>query len=108
MGGLLVATVTFTVLVVLLLVVLVAITVLPLFVTLQMADARRFSTGRWFVVSAVAVLVGIGYAYVLHKHSHLPRGIALLPLVLTWAAPAALWLLEQGQTRLGGRAGQHE
>lgn len=107
MGGLLVTTVTFTLIVALGLVVLVAVTVLPVFVTLQMADARGFSTARWFAVSAVFVLLGLGYSYVLHNHDA-PRFVQLLPLVLTWAGPGALWLLEASQSRYGGRAGAHE
>ena len=107
MVGLLVATVTFTLIVVIAVALLVAVTVVPMFATLQMADARRFSTFRWGAVSAVTVLVGLGTAYLLHQH-HAARVISVLPLVLTWAAPAVLWLLEEGQTRLGGRAGLHE
>ena len=107
MGGLLVATVTFTVLVALVLAALVAVTVLPVFVSLQMADSRRFSTARWFALSAGAVVVGLGYAYVLHKHGA-SRILQPLPLLLTWAGPGALWLLEERQVRIGGRAGRHE
>ncbi|GAC1439808.1 MAG: hypothetical protein NVS3B26_05510 [Mycobacteriales bacterium] len=107
MIGLLVSLVTFPLIVALMLAVLVALTVVPVFFALQMADARRFSTARWCAVSAAGVVVGLGYAYVLHKH-HVPRLVQLLPLVLTWAGPAALWLLEEGQTRYGGRAGRHE
>jgi hypothetical protein len=107
MGGLLVATVTFTVLVAVVLALLVLVTVAPVFLTLQMADNRRFSTGRWFGFSAATVLIGLAFAYRLHD-TDLPRVVQVLPLVLTWAGPAALWLLEEGQTRVGGRAGQHE
>ena len=108
MVGLLVSTVTFTAIVAVVLVLLVLGTVAPLFMALQMADARRFSTTRWFVFSAAGVVLGLGLAYVFHKRDAVPTLLALLPLVLTWAGPAALWLLEEGQTRLGGRAGLHE
>jgi multidrug efflux pump subunit AcrB len=108
MVGLVVSTVTFTVIVALLLAVLVALTVLPVFVALQMADARRFSTTRWLGVSALAVLVGLGLAYLLHNRDGVPGIVAVLPVVLTWAGPALLWLLEEGQTGIGGRAGVHE
>jgi hypothetical protein len=107
MGGLLVATVTFTLIVVVLLAVLVVVTVLPAFVALQMADARGFSTGRWGALSVVTVALGLALAYLLHKHG-VARILVVLPLVLTWAAPAGLWLLESGQTRIGGKAGLHE
>jgi hypothetical protein len=105
MVGLLIVLVTFTILVAAALAVLVAVTVVPMFVTLQMAEARRFSTARWAAVSAATVLVGLASAYSVHKHH---GKAAVLPLALTWVAPGMLWLLEQGQTRWGGRAGLHE
>jgi len=105
--GLLVTLVIFPVLVAVVLAVLVAVTVVPVFFALQMADARRFSTGRWFAVSAFAVVAGLLLAYVLHKHDA-PRIAQVLPLFLTWAGPAALWLLSEDQVRIGGRAGSHE
>ncbi|MDX6197114.1 MAG: hypothetical protein QOJ79_265 [Actinomycetota bacterium] len=107
MIGLLVATVSFTLIVVIVLAVLVAVTVLPAYAAVQMADARRFSTTRWFVVAGVTVLAGLLGAYELHKHD-VSRGLLLVPLALTWVAPVVLWLLESGQTRIGGRAGLHE
>src|SRR3954447_1835582 len=107
MIGLFVATVTFTILVALVVAGLVLVTVAPVFVALQMADARRFSTGRWLAVSAGAVLVGLAGSYELHSHDA-PRLLVALPLLLTWAGPAALWMLEEGESRLGGRAGLHE
>jgi hypothetical protein len=107
MVGLLVATVSFTLIVTVVLAVLVAVTALPLFVALQMADGRRFSTTRWAAVATATIVVGLGLAYVLHQHGR--AGIlVVLPLALSWAAPAVLWLLESGQTRIGGRAGLHE
>lgn len=107
MVGLLVTLVTFSVLVALALAVLVAVTVVPVFVALQMADARRFSTGRWGAVSALGVVAGLLLAYVLHKHDA-ARIVQVVPLVLTWVGPAALWLLAEDQVRIGGRAGSHE
>jgi hypothetical protein len=107
MGGLLVTLVTFTVIVALAVAVLVVVTVVPMFVALQMADARRFSTGRWGAISAIGVLVGLALAYELHKH-HASAPLVVLPLLVTWAAPAALWLLSEDQVRIGGRAGLHE
>ena len=107
MGGLLVATLTFTVLVVVVVALLVAVTVAPVFLAVQMAEVRRFSTTRWFFIAAGLVLVGLAAAYKLHEHE-VSRLLVVLPLVLTWAAPVVLWLLEAGQTRIGGRAGAHE
>ena len=107
MGGLLVATVTFTVIVAIVLAVLVAVTVVPVYAAVQMAEVRRFSTTRWCAVASGTVVLGLAVAYELHKH-HVSRLLVVLPLVLTWAGPSALWLLEAGQTRIGGRAGAHE
>lgn len=108
MGGLVVATVSFTAIVVVLVAVAVAITVLPVFVSLQMADTRRFSSARWLAFSAVTIVAGIGYSYELHKHTSVPLAVSALPLALTWAGPGLLWLLEAGQTKIGGRPGRHE
>lgn len=107
MVGLLVATVTFTLIVALLVAVLVAVTVLPVYVAVQMAETRRFSTTRWFAVAGVMVAIGLLGAYKLHS-GDVSRLLVVLPLVLTWGGPAVLWLLEPGQTRIGGRAGAHE
>jgi ABC-type transport system involved in cytochrome c biogenesis permease component len=87
---------------------LTAVTVLPVFTARQLAEARRFSTARWSVVASVAVLLGLGGAYRLHQHHGTSTLMAALPLLLTWAGPAGLWLLEEGQSRVGGRAGRHE
>ena len=107
MGGLVVAMISFTGIMALLLAVLVAVTVVPVYAAVQMAEVRRFSTTRWCAIASVAVVLGLGLAYELHKHD-VTRLLVMLPVVLTWAAPAALWLLEAGQTRIGGRAGAHE
>ena len=107
MIDLVVATVAFSVVVAVLLVGAVLVTVAPLYAALQMADARRFSTTRWAVVSGVLVALGLGYAWRLHS-GDVPTVVALLPLVVTWAGPAGLWLLDGSQERIGGRAGRHE
>ena len=107
MVGLLIATVTFTLVVIVVLAVLVAVTVVPIYVAVQMAENRRFSTTRWFAVASGTVLLGLAGGYLLHRHD-LPRLVVVLPVVLTWAAPVVLWLMESGQVRIGGRAGAHE
>jgi hypothetical protein len=107
MVALLVSTVTFTLIVVVLLAVLVAVTVVPAYVAVQMAETRRFSTTRWFVLAGATILLALALAYVLHGQDR-PRLVVALPLVASWAAPAVLWLLEPAQSRLGGRAGLHE
>ena len=108
MVGLLVSTVLFTAIVAVALALLVAVTVAPMYVALEMADARRFSTGRWALVASVGIVLGIGYAYVLHHSHHLPLIVRVLPLALTWVGPGLLWLLDPSQQQLGGRAGAHE
>ena len=108
MVDLIVATVLFTAIVALLTTLAVLVTVAPIYVALNMADTRRFSTGRWALLSAVGVVVGIGCAFVLHRSDDLPRVVTALPLVLTWVGPGLLWLLEPRQAKLGGRAGAHE
>jgi hypothetical protein len=111
MVDLLVATVAFVLVVALALLALVALVVLPLYAALQMADSRRFSTARWAAFTAIGVIAGLGHAYVLHRSDDGPRLLPLLPLlplVLTWAGPGVLWLLDGRQERVGGRAGRHE
>lgn len=108
MGGLLITTVLVTLAVTLMLAVLVAVTVAPMFLSLQLAEARRFSTARWLAWSAGTVALGLGCAYFLAARTSAPTVVAVLPLALTWSGPAVLVLLEAGQTRYGGRAGQHE
>ena len=108
MTGLLVSTVLFTAIVAVALALLVAVTVAPLYVALELADARRFSTGRWTLISAVGIVLGLGYAYVLHHSHDLPLVVTALPLALTWVGPGLLWVLDPSQVKLGGRAGAHE
>jgi hypothetical protein len=108
MLDLLVAAVLFTAIVAVLVAVGVAVTVAPMYVALDMADARRFSTGRWALVTGVGIVVGVGYTYVLHRSHDLSLLVTALPLALTWAGPGLLWLLDAGQASLGGRAGTHE
>ncbi|MEO6203947.1 MAG: hypothetical protein ABIO67_00965 [Mycobacteriales bacterium] len=108
MIDLVVATFAFTLVVALVTVALVAVTVVPLYVALQLADARGFSPARWVVVTVGGIAIGLGSAYVLHGRDGTPRLFALLPLILTYVGPASLFLLESSQRALGGRAGRHE
>jgi CDP-diglyceride synthetase len=108
MVDLIVATVLFTAVVAILTVLAVVVTVAPMYVALNMADTRRFSTGRWALVSGVGVALGVGYTYVLHRSHDLPLVVTALPLALTWVGPGLLWLLDPSQEKLGGRAGAHE
>ena len=55
------ATLAVTVLVALGLAMLSSVTLLPFFVTLQRADALRFSTARWGAVSLVGSLLSVAW-----------------------------------------------
>ena len=106
MLDLVLATVSFSVLVALGAAFLAALTALPWLVALRMAERRGFSTGRWgtasLVVSASVLLGAYGLARLL------PTGVAVAALGACWTVPGALWLLEAGQGRLGGRPGAHQ
>ena len=108
MLDLLLAAVVFPLLVALGLALLAAVTLVPFVVALQMADSRRFSTTRWGAVALAASGVGLLLALVFYRSDSVPSAAALLPLILTWAGPGALWLLTGEEAVVGGRAGAHE
>ncbi len=108
MIDLLVSTVAFPLVVTVLTAGLLLVTVAPLYLALQLADNRGFSTTRWTVVSVVGVLVGLVGAYALHKREGMPSYAVVLPLVLTYLGPIVLLALTPEQSRIGGRAGRHE
>lgn len=85
-----------------------ALTLAPFVVGLSMADARRFSTARWGAVTLLGVGLALLLALVLVRGDRVPTPVSLLPLLLTWGGPAALWLLTERDTALGGRAGRHQ
>ena len=85
-----------------------AVTLAPFVVGLQMAEARRFSTARWGALTLAGVGVALLLALVLVRGDRVATPVALLPLLLAWGGPAALWLLTEQDTGLGGRAGRHE
>lgn len=103
MAGLLLATLVVTVLVAVGLAVLVAVTVVPLFLTLQVADARGASPARAITGGSLAVLLGLGAAYGLRSH----LVAAVCCLLVSWAGPLLTRTLPAGG-RLMGRAGRHE
>ena len=103
----LVSTVAFSVVVAVLLVLAVLVVVAPVYMSLQMADTRRFSTTRWGAISLALVLVALVAAYAVHK-ADVPKLVPLLPLLLAWGGPGILWLLDEESHRIGGRAGAHE
>lgn len=108
MLDLLLAAVAFPLIVAVLLVLLAAVTLVPFVVALQMADNRRFSTTRWGAVALVGSAVGLLLALVFYRSDSVPSAAALLPLVVTWAGPGALWLLTGEEAAVGGRAGAHQ
>lgn len=108
MADMLVATVVFTLIVAVLLAAGAAVTLLPAYVALQLADARRFSSARWLAVTAAGIVAGLGLAHLLHQGGQVPAVVAVLPLAVTWLGPAMLVLLGENLTRIGGRTGRHE
>lgn len=87
---------------------LAAVTLAPFVVALQMADARAFSAARWGTVTLAGSLLGLAVALLVYRSGSLANIAALLPLLLTWAGPGALWLLSGEEALIGGRAGAHE
>lgn len=108
MLDLLLAAVTFPLVVAVVLALLSAVTLVPFVLALQMAEQRAFSTARWGVVALVGSLVGLLLALVFFRSDRIPAPAALLPLTFTWAGPGLLWLLTGDESRVGGRAGAHE
>ena len=108
MLDLLLAAVAFPLIVALGLVLLAAVTLVPFVLALQMAESRAFSTTRWGAFALVGCGVGLLLALVFYRSDSVPSAAALLPLVVTWAGPGALWLLTGEETAIGGRAGAHE
>ncbi len=108
MLDLLLAAVAFPLIVAVGLVLLAAVTLAPFVVALQMAETRAFSATRWGAFALVACGLGLLLALVFYRSDSVPSAAALLPLVLTWAGPGALWLLTGEEAAIGGRAGAHE
>ena len=108
MLDLLLAAVTFPLIIAAALAVLAGFTLVPFVLALEMADHRRFSTTRWGAVALIGSIVGLALTLLLVRSDRVPSVITLLPLLLTWAGPGALWLLSGEETAVGGRAGAHE
>ena len=83
-----------------------AVTVVPFVLALTLAERRGFSTGRWGGLALLGVLLGLALAGAA-RLADAPRLVQVLPLLLGFAAPLALYLLD-GSERVGGRAGRHE
>ena len=108
MLDLLLAAVTFPLIVALGIALLALVTLAPFVVALQMADSRRFSTTRWGIVAIAGSLVGLALFVAFYRSDRVPTLAAFMPLVLTWTGPGALWLLTGDEAEVGGRAGAHE
>ncbi len=105
MWDLVAATAAFTLIVAVGAAVAIAVTALPWLRAVEMAQSRQFSTARWGILSLAFSGCGLLLAALLARA--LPAGFAVLGLALCWAAPGVLWMLEPGQTMLGGRVGRH-
>jgi hypothetical protein len=83
---------------------LYAVTVLPFLVTVDLAERRGCSTGRWAGLSLVAVVVAVGLA-LLGLLAGAPRPLLVLVPVVAFSPAVVLALRSES---LGGRAGRHE
>ena len=83
---------------------LYAVTVLPFLVTVDLAERRGCSTGRWAGLSLAAVVVAVGLALV-GLRTGAPRPLVVLVLGFAFV-PAGVLALRADV--LGGRAGRHE
>ena len=97
-----VAALVVALLVALALAVLYAVTVVPFLVTVDLAERRGGSTGRWAGLALAAVLAGVGLAA---AGLLAGRPVLVLALVLGFAPAAVLVLRPE---LLGGPAGRHE
>ena len=107
MVDLLLATVSIALIVVVVGAAALAVTVVPFVLSVDMAERRRLSTVRAGTFSLVAIVLGLLGALVVYRGDR-PTVLVLVPLVLTWAGPMAMTMLEEGQVRIGGRPGAHE
>ena len=108
MLDLLLAAIGFPLIVALGLALLAAVTLVPFVLALRMADSRSFPSLRWGAFALAGSLLGLLLALVVLRSERIADAAAVLPLVLTWAGPGALWLLTGEDAAIGGRAGAHE
>ena len=108
MGDYLLAVIGFPLLVALAVALLAGVTLAPWVVAMRMADDRAFSTTRWGTAALLASLAGLLLVLLLWRSDRADGVAVLLPLVVTWAGPGALWLLTGEEAVIGGRAGAHE
>ena len=84
--------------------VLYAVTVVPFLVTVDLAERRGCSTGRWAGLSLAAVLVALALALA-GLLVGAPRALLLVALAVGFVPAVVLALRSE---TLGGRAGRHE
>ena len=84
--------------------VLYAVTVVPFLVTVDLAERRSCSTGRWAGLALAAVLAAVGLALA-GLLAGAPRPLLVLVPALA-LVPAGVLALRSDT--LGGRAGRHE
>jgi hypothetical protein len=84
--------------------VLYAVTVMPFLVTVDLAERRGCSTGRWAGLSLAAVLIALGLALV-GLLTGAPRPLLVMVLGVAFLPAVVLALRSDA---LGGRAGRHE
>ena len=84
--------------------VLYAVTVVPFLVTVDLAERRGCSTGRWAGLSLAAVLVALALALA-GLLTGAPRVLLLVALAVGFVPAVVLALRSDA---LGGRAGRHE
>jgi hypothetical protein len=104
---LLLATVSVALIVVVVGAAALAVTVVPFVLTVDMAERRRLSTVRAGAFALVTIGLGLLGALAVYRGDR-ATALVLVPLVLTWAGPLTVTMLEPGQVRLGGRPGAHE
>ena len=83
---------------------LYALTVVPFLVTVDLAERRGCSTGRWAGLSLAAVLVAVGLVLV-GLLAGAPRPLVVVAAFVGFV-PAVVLALRSDS--LGGRAGRHE
>ena len=108
MLDLLLAAITFPLIIAVGLALLAAVTLVPFVLALQMAQRRAFSPTRWGAVALVGSLLGLAFMLFLYRSERVSGIAVLLPITFTWAGPAALWLLSGEEAVVGGRSGAHE
>jgi hypothetical protein len=87
---------------------LAAVTVVPGFVTVQLAEERGLDLTRWaWFGTGLALLFTTLAAISFAGLVSVPVWFGVLPLLLTWVGPALASQIAVGDVALGGRPGKH-